>query len=225
MVKGILGSTVLVLLLGTLFSCASAPSMSGSKEAPAAFSEAAYKQGFARDTENRMIQYTVTVRLSVADTEETKQKLQEQTKAYNGYIITESETYVSARIPVETMDAFLGEAKQLGKVEDERKTGTDITDRYQEDTLRLESLKTVRDRYTALLAKAATVTEILGIEKELERVNIEIEVLERQKQNAEMSVAYSNITIRFEKKATPGPLGWVFYGLYRGIKWLFVWKD
>jgi hypothetical protein len=65
---------------------------------------------------------------------------------------------------------------------------------------------------------------MLSIEKELERINLEIERLEGRMQLAEFNVSYSNITIRFREKARPGPVGWVFYGLFRGIKWLFVWN-
>jgi hypothetical protein len=68
------------------------------------------------------------------------------------------------------------------------------------------------------------VSDILSIEKELERINTEIEILEGRIKYAELSVTYSNITVRFREKAAPGPLGWIFYGVYRGIKWLFVWN-
>jgi hypothetical protein len=68
------------------------------------------------------------------------------------------------------------------------------------------------------------VNDILSIEKELERINTEIEILEGRIKYAELSVTYSSITVRFKEKAKPGPLGWIFYGFYRGIKWLFVWN-
>jgi hypothetical protein len=99
----------------------------------------------------------------------------------------------------------------------------DITDQYRDNTLRLESYKSVRDRYLVLLAKAANVTEMLSIEREIERVNREIELLEGRIKYAEQSVRYANISIRFYQKAKPSPVGWLFYGMYRGVKWLFVW--
>ncbi|MDR1024131.1 MAG: DUF4349 domain-containing protein, partial [Treponema sp.] len=68
------------------------------------------------------------------------------------------------------------------------------------------------------------VSDILSIEKELERINTEIELLEGRIKYAELSVEYSDITVRFREKAKPGPFGWIFYGFYRGIRWLFVWN-
>ena len=82
----------------------------------------------------------------------------------------------------------------------------------------------MRGRYLALLEKANTVSDILGIEKELERINTEIELLEGRIKHAESSVEFSSITVRFREKAKPGPIGWIFYGLYRGIMWLFIWE-
>jgi hypothetical protein len=121
------------------------------------------------------------------------------------------------------MENFMNNARTLGKIENETKTGTDITEQYRDNVIRLESLKSVRDRYLALLENANAVKDILSIEKELERVNTEIEILEGRIKYAELSVAYSNITVRFEEKTRLGPLGWIFYGLYLGIEWLFVW--
>jgi hypothetical protein len=146
-------------------------------------------------------------------------------KSHNnkGFIVRETEDYISTRIPAENMETFLSSARTLGKIEYETKTGTDITDQYRDNVIRLDSLKNVRDRYLALLGKANAVNDILSIEKELERVNTEIEMLEGRIKYAELSVAYSNITVRFREKAKPGPVGWIFYGLFYGIKWLFVW--
>jgi len=32
------------------------------------------------------------------------------------------------------------------------------------------------------------------------------------------------LRVDFEKPVRPGPVGWVFYGLAKGIKWLFIWE-
>ena len=176
-------------------------------------------------TDNRMITYSASLDLSVENTNETRKKLVEYVKDNNGFIVMETDNSVTSRIPTENMDNFISNSKTLGKIENESKTGVDITDQYRDNVLRLEGLKNVRNRYLALLEKANSVNDILSIEKELERINIEIERLEGKVKYAELSVSYSNITVRFKEKSKvkPGPLGWVFYGLYSGVKWLFVW--
>jgi len=122
------------------------------------------------------------------------------------------------------MDNFLTHVRALGIIEGESRTGTDITDQYRDNTIRLDNLRNVRNRYLALLEQANSVSDILGIERELERVNTEIEILEGRIRHAKLSVEYSNVTVTFSEQARLGPFGWVFYGLYRGIKWLFVWN-
>jgi hypothetical protein len=176
-------------------------------------------------TDNRMITYSALLELSVENADETRKKIVEYVKNNNGFIVMETDNYITSRIPTENMDNFIDHSKTLGKTESESKTGTDITDQYRDNVLRLESLKNVRDRYLALLEKANSVNDILSIEKELERINFEIERLAGRIQHAELIVSYSNITVRFREKSKvkPGPLGWVFYGLYHGVKWLFVW--
>ncbi|MDR3013386.1 MAG: DUF4349 domain-containing protein [Chitinispirillales bacterium] len=176
----------------------------------------------------RMITYTASLELSVADTEETRSILLEQIKNNNGFVVRETNNFIITRIPSENMDTFLQHARTLGEVENETRTGTDITDQYQDNVMRLENFQNVRDRYLALLDHAITVSDILAIERELERINLQIETLKGKIRHAELSVAYSNITIRFrikeeQDKVRLGPVSWIFYGLYHGVKLLFVW--
>ena len=175
-------------------------------------------------SDERMIAYSVSLVLSVKNVEEKRIILIDQIKSNNGFIVRETEDSVTTRIPSENMDNFINYAKTLGSIEYESKTGTDITDQYRDNTIRLDNLKNVRNRYVALLEQANNVSEILSIEKELERLGTEIEILEGKIKHAELSVVYSSISVRFNEKTKPGPVGWVFYGLYRGIKWLFVWN-
>ena len=179
---------------------------------------------FDNETESRMIAYSISLEITIKNPDETRTKIIEQVKNFNGFIIQESNSYINARIPSEAADNFVNIIKTLGKINYESKTGTDITDKYHDNLVRLDNLKTVRDRYLALLEKAVSVQDILGIEKELERVNTEIDIIEGRIKYAEQSVAYSNIFIRYRERTKPGPIGWIFYGMYLGIKWLFVWN-
>jgi hypothetical protein len=212
------------VFLFTLFSCSSSPNASYSK-ASADYDDSGVSNRSAKETDDsRMVTYSVSLRLSVKNPEETRKILVEQVNSNNGFIVRESDDYITSRIPVTHMEAFLNNARTLGKIDNETKTGTDITDQYRDNVIRLDNLKNVRDKYLALLAKANAVADILSIERELERVNTEIEILEGRIKYAELSVEYSNITVLFRERAKPGPLGWIFYGLYRGLKWLIVWK-
>ena len=232
MIKNIPRTILPVIIALIVSSCASSREAAyearsrGGEDAvssPASGESSLSARAFSSENADRMVTYSATVKLSVDDPERTRKILSEQVKTTRGYIVKETENYITARIPADNMDTFINTAKTLGEPEKETKTGTDITDQYQDNLIRLESLKNIRDRYTALLGKADTVSDILKIEKELERVNTEIEILEGRIKHAKLSVAYANITVMFEEKTRPGPIGWIFYGLYHGIKWLFVW--
>ena len=229
MVKNIQKISIFMIVSFTLFSCSSAPHAGMEARAPDSSYESGYESGESaqrsrNENDNRMVAYSVSMELSVKDPAETRQLISEQIKSNNGFIVRETENYISTRIPSENMDNFLDSIRNLGKIKNESKTGTDITDQYRDNVIRLDSLKNVRNRYLTLLERANSISDILTIEKELERVNLQIERLEGAIKHAELSVSYSIITVRFGEKVKPGPIGWIFYGLYRGIVWLFVWN-
>jgi len=62
------------------------------------------------------------------------------------------------------------------------------------------------------------------VERELERLNGEIDSFKGQLQRMSHLAQFSTINIALERKVKLGPLGFVFWGLSKGIKWLFVWE-
>jgi hypothetical protein len=175
--KNIQGINILIIFTIILFSCASAAKTpaTGLYE-PNDLAVLASRESI--NNESRMIAYSVSLGLSVKDPENTRKILIDQVRKNNGFVVRESENYLTTRIPTENMDSYTNSAKGLGKVEDERKDGIDITDQYRDNHIRLESLRNMRDRYSVLLEKANSMNDILSIEKELERINTEIEILE-----------------------------------------------
>ena len=231
MIKKIKNLIIIVLLLFMIISCSSSPQ---TQARAAMSSNISYESDeVSRSSQNvsddRMIAYSVSLELSVTDAEETRRSIIEQMRHNRGFIVTETESNITTRIPSENTDNFLNNIRILGTIESETRRGTDITDQYRDNVIRLNNLMSVRDRYLALLERADTVSDILMIERELERVSLEIERLEGRINHAELSVSYSIINVRFRRfsepprPVRPGPIGWIFYGLYRGVRWLFIW--
>lgn len=100
---------------------------------------------------------------------------------YGGYI-ENSETYGSSRrsayftirIPEKKANAFLNEAGQIGEMIYKSESTEDITLEYYDISARLETLHTQHDRLIELLAGAATLEDIVQLEKELSDVEYEI---------------------------------------------------
>jgi hypothetical protein len=68
------------------------------------------------------------------------------------------------------------------------------------------------------------VSEAVLVEKELERVTAEYETIKARLQSLEGQVTLATVRVDFARPVRPGPVGWVFYGLAKGIKWLFIWE-
>ena len=66
------------------------------------------------------------------------------------------------------------------------------------------------------------ITEILKIEKELERLNNSIDYLEGKINRMSHQIKYATITVETSAELKAGIVGSFFTGIYKGVKWLFV---
>ena len=173
---------------------------------------------------DRMITYNAFLTFEVKDIDTTRLDIIDKCKQTNGFITRETNDYLVIRIPVSDFELFVNKIKENHKLSKSEIRGEDITDSYNDINLQLDSKIKLRDRYTLLLAKAEKVEDMISLEKELERINLEIQKLEGLKFSAEARVKYITINITIKKKITPGPLGWIFYIGYKSIEWLFIWK-
>jgi len=123
MVKYIYGLSVVTILLSIMTSCAAAPRASESLG------------------DGRMITFSVSLELSVRNAEETRDILIEQIRHNNGLILRMTGNFITAQIPSKNLEAFVSNVRSLGNIEDERRTGIDITDQYRDNISRLKSLK------------------------------------------------------------------------------------
>jgi hypothetical protein len=174
------------------------------------------------DTDTQKIVYTARLSLTVKNPDSASKQIILLTKNSNGYVQTSNSDYLIIKIPTSGLNNILTEIEKLGKVTHKNVTADDITDSYYDAVTRLENLDKARTRYLELLAKAQTVEEMLKVEKELERVNGEMEVLKGRLARMDNSVQYSTINVYLKEKVKPGVLGYPFVWLYKGVSWLFV---
>ncbi len=144
-------------------------------------------------------------------------------KKFDGYIVEQSNDLTTIRIPSKNQIEAVSIIEGMGEIANKQVWGKDVTEEYQDLNIKLETLEKTRKRYLELLAKAENVTATLEVEKELERVNKEIDLIKGRLANMTHLIEYITIEVRTEKPVRPGPIGWIFYGLYKGVSWLFVW--
>lgn len=142
---------------------------------------------------------------------------------HGGYLAHEHSAGATVRVPADRLEAFVAALVSQGELLERRVEVLDVSRSYVDLESRLGTAKKSRARLLALLERAADVEDVLAIEKELARITAQVEVMEAELRQLSQQVALATVEVQYQTLASPGPIGWVFYGLYRGVKWLFVW--
>jgi hypothetical protein len=172
--------------------------------------------------DDRKILYDADLTLTVETPDSTSSYIQAIAKRYGGYV-NETGTYRSIiRVESQLLDAAIDDISQLGRLDRKSIRGQDVTETYLDYQIRLDNAQQARGRYLDLLDQAATVDEILKVEKELERLNETIDLLKGKMNRIDHLDTYATITINLKERQKPGILGYIGIGLYRSVRWLFV---
>ncbi len=175
----------------------------------------------------RMVIKTAELTLISDDLEDGFAKAARLAKQLGGYTRdshrTDESVSVTLRIPADRFEEAVRRLTKLGEIERRQIGGEDITAQFVDLSMRLQNKVRMRQRYLKLLERAANVSEAVKIQRELERITGEIESLRGKINMIQSRVGMSTINLTLETPTRPGPVGWIFYGLYKGVYWLFVW--
>jgi hypothetical protein len=147
-------------------------------------------------TENRKIVYTAGLTLIVPDVTHAMETAVNMAKEMGGYLYRQSGNRVVFRIPAERFESAVNRFSGLGSVADKTITATDVTERYMDLDARLKNARILAERLRKLLANAA-IKEAIEIERELARVQAEIDRLEGQLRLLKTQIAYATISLEF----------------------------
>lgn len=171
----------------------------------------------------RKVISSADIRLETSQPDTVHNKVIDLAGKYQGYVLLSEDYKTTIRIPSLHFVDAITEIETLGEVVSKKLSGKDITENYNDLEVRLDNAEKTRQRYLALLERANSVTEMLKIEAELVRINTNIEILKGKLRRMSHLVEYATISVNTDNQVRPGPLGYVFVGLHKGIKWLFVW--
>lgn len=138
-------------------------------------------------------------------------------------ILAETKDSLHLRLPAAQLDTMEQGLAALAPITARTLAAPEVTGLVMDLRVRVDSQRALRARLVALLERANTIEEVLAVERELGRVTEALALIEAQLQAQESEVALADLHLTVEDPAQPGPVGWIFYGLYRGVKWLFVW--
>ncbi len=139
--------------------------------------------------------------LAIYDVEALQVRALSIVESRGGYAAERSADYLVLRVPAEdfrdTLDALaeLGDVLQLGW------DAQDVTERFNDVEMRLRNARNMRDHLEELLLRAENVSDALAIERELERITLEIERLEGTRRALVDRIAFATITLRFSPLA------------------------
>lgn len=136
--------------------------------------------------------------------------LKERIVAYDGYVASSDLTgsgssssyrtlYLTARIPAEKSETFIGEMGSLGTVVKQSESAEDVTLQYSDTESRIESLKAEQDSLNKLLEQADSLETIITLQDRLTEVRYELESYQSRKKLYDDLISYSTIDICLEE--------------------------
>jgi hypothetical protein len=213
-----------LLIITMISGCAvhTAPTYSNAYDAPSnAYAEPSLKAKKGPSSERKIIRES-EMRLLVKNPDTSNAEIIKIADKYKGYVVLSGNQSTRIRVEASSMNEAIEDISKLGKVQDKTIRGKDVSDDYLDNEIRLENAERARKRYLELLDKAQTVSEGIMVERELERLNGEIDGLKGRLKNMDHLSEYATIDVRLQEKKILGPLGLISVGVYKIVKLLFV---
>ncbi len=162
---------------------------------------------------NPMIIRTVSLQIVAAEFDNARARLDEILRTHEGYAAqlgtsapekTARMLTATLRFPAARLDAAVAELKKLGRVENEQRSGSEVTQQYVDLVARLNNARNTEQRLVEVLReRTGKVGDVLEVEKEIARVREEIERMQTEQNRLENQVSFATVQIelREERKA------------------------
>ena len=221
----------LVIALSACSRAMSTPSSSPERLAPRAADVAEAspsRPDFALESQ-RLAPYLVRhgwLDLVSAEPPVTAARAQEIARGFSGVVqnasVTRQRAELHLRVPEVRLDEALDSLSTLGTVASRRLSADDVTNEVIDLEARIASLVGVRDRLRALLERASSMSEVMSTERELARVQAEIDGIEGRLRHLRSQAAMAELSLSVRKERILGPLGIVVAAVAGTIGKLFV---
>ena len=180
----------------------------------------------------RLVIQTADLSIVVNDVNARVQTIQDMVKAMGGFVVSVniSQTYASdgikvpqaqivVRVPQASLDDALTQIKKgVVDVQNETRSGQDVTDQYVDLQSRLTAKEAAADQLTKIMQDATKTQDVLAVYAQLEQIDSDIEVLKGQIKYTEQSAALSSISVNIIAAETIQPIvvaGWKPQGVAR----------
>lgn len=155
----------------------------------------------AQVNSNRIIVRNVQMSIETRDIASTIEQISTITAQTGGWVVSTQHVEVhrvaiDIRIPADRLDATLTDLRTLAaKVVSEVSTSQDFTEEFTDTTARIQTLQDTVDALRALFDRATKIEDALTIQKEITRIQSDIEAMQARVNLLSQSAAFSLVRI------------------------------
>jgi hypothetical protein len=175
---------------------------------------------------NRVIAQHASLRLVTDSLQRVRRAADSLAVAWGGYVgdavVREKDLRMSLRVPADSLNSGLDRLSTFGRATHRTVRRDDVTEQVVDAGARLETLRAVRERLRTCLRQAGDMSDVVELERELARVQAEIDQIEARQRTLATQVLLAEIDLEAERPRVLGPLGWLVVGLGTVIEKLFV---
>jgi len=143
----------------------------------------------------RLMTYDVSMSIVVQNITAALESLKTMTGNLKGYMQRMEGNSLTVRIPSARLSEAFDQIGKLGEITSRSIKGTDVTEEMMDLDVRLRTNEETRNRLAELLKKSDKVEDLLKVEKEMQRVVGELELIKGRIKYLSHAVAYSTLTI------------------------------
>jgi len=163
--------------------------------------------------------YTGSMTLETLNYEETAAAVRERIRSYKGIVEREDEwdgdhswyytdgrkrtanrtLSMTARIPTGSFDAFMNDMDGAGKVTSRSQNVENISRRYSDNSIEIESLQLQQERLLQMMEKAETVEDMIQIEERLSAVQTQLNQKKSLQSSMDTDVEYSTVYLNINE--------------------------
>jgi chromosome segregation ATPase len=176
---------------------------------------------------DRQVIRTGSQKVEVKKLEEANASLQKITTDVGGFIESsnfdgDNTSTFRMRVPSKQLDGVMDQIAGLGTELDRNVKAVDVTGELTDLKARLDNAVSLRARLRELAKQAREMKEVLELERELARVQTEIDQIEGRLKGMQSQVALSQIDVTLKRKRILGPLGYIGFGVAWAVEKLFI---
>jgi hypothetical protein len=122
-------------------------------------------------------------------------KVIDAAESAGGHLAGRRDLSVTIRVPSAHFREALNKVGELGEITHQSVTAEDVSEEFHDAEVRLANMKAARARLQEFLAKSGNMNDMLTLERELERVSMDIDRVEGRMRFLREHVAFSTLSV------------------------------